>query len=338
MNPLVSILIPAYNAEAWVGDAIESALNQTWPAKEIIVVDDGSTDQTVARARQYAAAGVKVEARPHGGASAARNAALALSQGDYIQWLDADDLLAPDKLERQLAEARHWDTNTLFASSWGRFRDDPDTAVFMPNALWATQSPVDWLVNKMQHNCWMALPAWLVHRDLVLPAGPWREDLLRDNDGEYMTRVMSASRMVVFVEGARSYVRRINPRSISNEANLSPVKLQSIRKSLKEQIACLIYMCDSRVTRQACVQYLQNWLLYFYPNDMAAVEEFGQIAWEMGGHLYEPQLAWKYRWIQWCFGWPMAKRAMVRARAFAARFRESSLLRFSSLPGGESAG
>src|SRR5947208_10643307 len=100
MKPLVSILIPAYNAEAWIADTIQSALAQTWPRKEIVVVDDGSRDATFAVARRFASSEVKVVTQPNSGAATARNKAFALSRGDFIQWLDADDLLAPDKLAR----------------------------------------------------------------------------------------------------------------------------------------------------------------------------------------------------------------------------------------------
>ena len=103
MQPLVSILVPAYNSEEWIGDSIRSALAQTWQRKEIIVVDDGSRDRTAEAARRFASKEVKVVSTENRGAAAARNHALQLSQGDYIQWLDADDLLSPDKIERQLA-------------------------------------------------------------------------------------------------------------------------------------------------------------------------------------------------------------------------------------------
>lgn len=104
-TPLVSILIPAYNAEEWIADTIRSAVAQTWPRKEIIVVDDGSTDQTAAIARQFEPHGVRVVSKKNQGAAAARNTAYSLSKGDYIQWLDADDLLAQDKIALQMAEA-----------------------------------------------------------------------------------------------------------------------------------------------------------------------------------------------------------------------------------------
>src|SRR5271170_1948910 len=107
MKPLVSILIPAYNAEAWISDTLRSAIAQTWEQKEIIVVDDGSTDQTLAIARRFESDSVRVVPQKNQGAAAARNTALSLCHGDYIQWLDADDILAPDKIARQMAELEH---------------------------------------------------------------------------------------------------------------------------------------------------------------------------------------------------------------------------------------
>src|SRR5438874_6764230 len=117
MEPLVSILIPAYNAERWIADTIRSALAQTWPRTEIIIVDDGSKDETLSVARQFEAKNVSVVAQQNQGAAAARNHAFSLCQGDYIQWLDADDLLAPDKIARQteVAEACQ-DDPRLFSS------------------------------------------------------------------------------------------------------------------------------------------------------------------------------------------------------------------------------
>ena len=103
MQPLVSILIPAYNAEQWIGDTLRSAVAQTWPRKEIIVVDDGSRDGTLAAARKFEGKEFLVTTQQNQGAAATRNRAFSLCQGDFIQWLDANDLLAPDKIERQMA-------------------------------------------------------------------------------------------------------------------------------------------------------------------------------------------------------------------------------------------
>jgi len=100
--PRVSILIAAYDAEAWLDDAIYSALAQTCASTEIIVLDDGSTDNTLAVARRH---NVRVETQRNAGSNAARNRLLQLSSGEWLQYLDADDHLLPQKVERQLAAA-----------------------------------------------------------------------------------------------------------------------------------------------------------------------------------------------------------------------------------------
>lgn len=107
VTPGISLIIPAYNAERYLREAIESALNQTVKPAQIIVVDDGSTDGTLEVARGYGDS-VKVIAQAHSGASSARNRALAAADLPMISFLDADDRLEPDKLERQLkALAEH---------------------------------------------------------------------------------------------------------------------------------------------------------------------------------------------------------------------------------------
>lgn len=98
--PLVSIIIPAYNSAAYVADAITSALAQTYPQREVIVIDDGSTDDTVGILKSFGDQ-IRWESMPNGGAPKARNRGLAISRGEVIQFLDADDLLSPHKLARQ---------------------------------------------------------------------------------------------------------------------------------------------------------------------------------------------------------------------------------------------
>ena len=100
-NPLISIIIPCYNAEKYVGEAIESALNQTHTNVEVIVVDDGSTDCSLGIVRSFGDR-VRLEQIDRQGACAARNLGLQLSQGEFIQFLDADDVLLPNKLETQV--------------------------------------------------------------------------------------------------------------------------------------------------------------------------------------------------------------------------------------------
>ena len=171
-GPLVSILIPACNAQRWIADTLRSAIAQTWRAKEIIVVDDGSTDQTAAIARQFESDGVRVVGQRNQGAAAARNMAFSLCRGDYIQWLDADDLLAPDKIEKQMETIVHCpNKRVLLSSAWGKFMYRYYRAEFTPTALWCDLSPREWLLHKMGQNLYMQTATWLVSRELTEAVG-----------------------------------------------------------------------------------------------------------------------------------------------------------------------
>jgi glycosyltransferase involved in cell wall biosynthesis len=101
-RPTVSVVIPAFEAERYVGAAIESVLAQGYEPLEIVVVDDGSTDGTAAAVARYGDR-VHHHAQEHAGIGAARNRGVALARGDLIAFLDADDLWAPNKLARQTA-------------------------------------------------------------------------------------------------------------------------------------------------------------------------------------------------------------------------------------------
>jgi glycosyltransferase involved in cell wall biosynthesis len=100
-QPLVSILIPCYNAERWIVQCIDSALAQTWPEKEIIVVDDGSKDRSFEIIERFGNR-IRLESGPNRGGNAARNRLLQLARGEWLQYLDADDYLLPDKVARQM--------------------------------------------------------------------------------------------------------------------------------------------------------------------------------------------------------------------------------------------
>lgn len=106
MPDLVSIIIPAYNAERFISDAIRSALEQTYQPVEVIVVDDGSTDGTLSLAKDFDSARLRVVSQPNSGAGRARNHGLELAKGSFIKYLDADDALTPTAIERQVAEAK----------------------------------------------------------------------------------------------------------------------------------------------------------------------------------------------------------------------------------------
>ena len=102
---MISIITPAYNAEGCIAKTIESVLSQTYPDWEMIIVDDCSKDNTYDVAKQYADKDDRIKVvkqEKNGGVASARNTALKLAKGDYIAFLDSDDLFLPNKLEKQL--------------------------------------------------------------------------------------------------------------------------------------------------------------------------------------------------------------------------------------------
>ncbi len=315
MASLVSILIPAYNAERWIADTIRSALGQTWPAKEIIIVDDGSKDRTLSIARQFASKEVSVVTQPNQGAAAARNKAFSLSQGDYIQWLDADDLLAPDKIARQIESAGRLDSKrTLLSSAWGGFIYRPNKAKFTPTALWCDLSPMEWLLRVWEQNLFMQPATWLVSRELTEAAGAWDIRLSYDDDGEYFCRVVLASDGIQFVPEARMFYRR-GFDSLSRVGR-SDKKLESKFLSMQLQIGYLRSVDDGPRVRNACLKYLQIDGLYFHPERPDIIGQLEVLAKTLGGELRPPQLPPKYVWIQNLFGCTVARQVQIRCNGF----------------------
>lgn len=308
MKPLVSILIPAHNSERWIAETLESAIDQTWPNKEIVVVDDGSRDETLSIARKFESKNVSVVSQDNKGAAAARNKAFELCQGDYIQWLDADDLLSANKVSAQMAAAEECEDNRrLLSCPWGYFMYRPHKARFVPTPLWDSLSPVEWILRKWASNHHMQTGTWLVSRELTEAAGPWNMQLLGDDDGEYFCRVLLASNGVRFLTNAKVFYRITNSGRWSYIGQ-SKRKLEAHLLSRELQIGYLRAREDSERVRAACLAYLQTSFFNFYPEHTTLVERSQELAARLGGRLRVPKLPWKYLWIQKLFGLPAAKR------------------------------
>lgn len=308
MVELASILIPAYNAQKFIIATIKSALAQTWPKKEIIIVDDGSTDNTLQIAKKFESKSVKVITQKNRGAPSARNKALSFAQGDYIQWLDNDDLIAPDKISLQLKESMSGkDSRILLSSSFGMFFFRHQKAKFKPNSLWQDLTPIDYFLIKFTEGAWLHPPAWLVSRKLTEMAGPWYERRSPDDDGEYFSRVVAASEKIKFVPEAKSYYRVGNFGSLSQ--NRSDESLEALFIAISLCINHLRSIEDSERTRAACVKYLQLRLDEdFHPLKPEILEKAYNLAQDLGGNLSPPfSKTWKYVLLNKIFGWKITK-------------------------------
>ena len=182
-HPLVSVVIPCYNAERYVADAIRSALSQTYPRVEVIVVDDGSTDGSLKVIQSFGSA-IRWETGPNRNSCGARNRGVELANGELIQFLDADDWLCPRKLEIQVAAAIEHAPAIVYCDyelidlegNRRTVRQDPDASD--PVVLWARTS---------------SIPAALLHwKSLFLSVGGFRIDLPYADDNDLHLRLACA--------------------------------------------------------------------------------------------------------------------------------------------------
>ena len=306
MRTLVSILIPCYNSANWISETLESALAQTWPNKEIIVVDDGSTDNSLAVAKSFESPIVKVISQENRGASAARNRAFQESKGDFIQYLDADDLLASDKIERQIQLLADRNPDCVAAGEWARFYKTPSETLFIPQPLWTDMSPVEWLVCA-GNGGWMMHPAaWLVPRPIAEKAGSWNESLSLDDDGEYFCRVVLASKGVKFCQGAKTYYRSGNSTSLSGSQ--SPAALESAFLSLDLSTKALLSTEDNPRTRHACATKLQRFIYEVYPDVPDLRKKAEARVQQLGGSELKPHGGPMFKLLSHIVGWQQAKR------------------------------
>jgi len=302
---LVSILIPCHNAAPWLAETLESALAQSWRPTEVIVVDDGSADDSLAIARRFETRGVTILAQPNRGASAARNAAYRAARGEYIQFLDADDLLATDKIERQLRLLEAAPAGRIAAGPWGRFATDPASAIFTLEENWRSCPPIEWLALNFAGRGMMPPAAWLTPRDLIEAAGAWDERLTLNDDGEYFCRVLLAATGVEFCPDANSFYRSNLAGSLSTRR--TDAAWQSAFLSHELCARHLLAREDSPRTGRACADLFQRLAFAMYPDCPALVRRCEEQARRYGGSFQRPGGGRIFQTLGRLIGWKRAR-------------------------------
>jgi glycosyltransferase involved in cell wall biosynthesis len=184
-TPTISVVIPAYNSEAWIADALESILGQTAPPDEVIVVDDGSTDGT-ARVLGHFETRVGVIRQRNQGPAAALNRGFAAAGGDYVAMTGADDLWEPHKLEWQReALARHPEIDVAVGHA-SQF-ELADTEYERPPGTGVLDNEV--LVEAMYEKCLFVAPTAVIRRELHVSLGGFAEGTTAE-DYEFWMRAL----------------------------------------------------------------------------------------------------------------------------------------------------
>lgn len=205
--PLVSIIIPTYNRAHLIGETLDSVLEQTYQNWECIVVVDGFTDYTMELLEFYIEKDLRIKfhQRPNNrkeGANACRNYGFELSKGEYIQWLDSDDILTKDKIKDQLRFLNLLNKFSIATCEFGYFTSLSSNFVTRKNL--STYINFDsgvkllWKLGRARE--YFPLHVYLTPRILIECVGGWNENLSINQDGEFYTRILLITEKVVFVD------------------------------------------------------------------------------------------------------------------------------------------
>jgi glycosyltransferase involved in cell wall biosynthesis len=306
-GPLVSVCMPCHNAERYVGEAIESVLNQTYKNIELIVVNDGSTDRSGEVLERYKAKGVKVVAAKCGSASRARNRAFRGAKGEYVKFFDADDILSPEMVERQVGRlAGRQDAVAM--SEWGRFYNN-DIKTFRPNpqSVWRDMGGVDWLVEVSKTvSGMMQAGMFLIPKSLAEKAGPWNEELTLIDDFEYFCRLFCEAKEVLFVPETTLYYRSGMWGSLSarksREARASECKsvLLGTRHFLRKR--------QDQEAKLACANACQHLIYDLYPDHGDLREQLEARVSECEGARIAPSGGKYFHFLRSWIGWKLARK------------------------------
>jgi glycosyltransferase involved in cell wall biosynthesis len=280
-NPKVSILIPLYNAEKYIAETIKSALNQTWPNIEVIIVDDGSTDNSYAIAKSFESDKVKVYQQENKWGSAARNKAFGHSSGEYIQYLDADDILAPTKIEEQmklLLETN--DPRAIANCRYARFKKDlSDAHKRIQKIDKSYENPIDWIVDSFNGKGTGLVSLWLTPRKIIEETGDWNEKLKFGDDGEFFCRALLNTSRIMHIPQTLFYYRDTYS-SVSKSRTIESAKMYLI---MYDSISkAILPKYNNFETRKVIACQYSIFYFLFYPNYPDLLKEAEMIVKELG--------------------------------------------------------
>jgi glycosyltransferase involved in cell wall biosynthesis len=273
----ISVIIPCYNVETYIEEGLLSVLNQTLPAREIICIDDGSSDNTIQIIRNLQ------EKFPNKiylylneknrGATYTRNRGLAIAKGDFIQFFDADDILLPDKFEHQIkiiSECSY--SPDIIVNDFQRKNIDGtfETYTFPADDAWC--GLLEGRLGVTTSN--------LYRRENVIAVRGWTEELLSSQEYDLMFRMLVAGSLVLFdtkiisynrerISGsitksdpAGKWIRFINLREriynyLSANSMLKPERLESFRKIMFDSIR-ILYKYNKKEAIKLHQKYIQQ--------------------------------------------------------------------------------
>lgn len=213
-NPLVSIIIPTYNRAFFIAETLDNVFSQTYVNWECIIVDDGSTDSTCEILADYCRKDTRFQYhhRPQEfpkGANACRNYGFEISKGEYIQFLDSDDLMSLNKIKKQINAITNNPDVSILTCTYGFFKTAVNNSNIKKNEVYYKNYHKGFdLLNAFGVNGgYFPVHAYLVKREVLDISGKWNTSLLINQDGEYFCRVLLNCFKIIFVKEATVFYR-----------------------------------------------------------------------------------------------------------------------------------
>ena len=231
MEVKVSIIVPTFNRASYLGTTLVSVMAQTISEWECIVVDDGSEDGTedllnliIKKDSRFIY--LKRSKNRTKGGNTCRNIGLEYARGEFIQFLDSDDIISSSKLEDQLKALSGCDPDAIATCKWGFFNSNEDILSadpYKPTYINA-HNPLELINIYSKHITYLPVHVFLVRKDLLKKVGPWNEDLIKNQDTEFFIRVLLHCTKVLFVPTAEAYYRIGAGNNVSVLASIGKIR------------------------------------------------------------------------------------------------------------------
>ncbi len=264
ISPLVSICVPLYNAEIYIADTIRKLQQQTYPNIEIVIVDDHSTDGSLAVAKAFESESVRIYTNPKKGGNSARNYAFEMSRGEYVKFLDADDYCSDNlikaQMERMLADGGR---DTLIFSPV-RMLHPNDVMLDLPRSLDVDHRPgIELVYSILEGKGWQCPHCHLMSRDLVIKSGGWDESVIKNQDGEFFARVAAVADCALSVPKEYAIWRQTG---VGVSTKLSVEAHRSVLRTFETISTMLLEYRDDKRMRELCGDRLGLYVYVNYPS------------------------------------------------------------------------
>lgn len=299
--------MPAYNAGRYINDALNSISGQSYENLEIIVVNDGSADNTADVLERYTDARIKVYHQANLGQSVAANNAFRFSTGSLIKFMDADDLISQNFIENQVNRL-NTATNKIVSARWGRFYNDDLNSfkLVQDEKISIDLTPAEWLTRAWQNaDAMMQCALWLIPRSIIEKSGLWDESLSLINDLDFFTRVLLSGEEILFEPDAVVYYRSGNKNSLSGTK--TPRAVLSAFHSIEKATMRLCQSDSSVRARIACANLWQNFVYDIYPDHKNLVNTALKKIDELGGSTLSFPAGGYTALLQKVIGWKAVK-------------------------------